>query len=390
MTPKSAHVVSFNDVNRNNLVQMASHILDRVSQACFIAIDFEFSGLGEHHPKDMNHRYVAMKQTVEDHTIFSIGLSIVKKKEEEEKGHFYICDNFNFLTLKQGKFTIDSSTGEFLVKHKFSFDRLFVDGIPFLPPSSKQQQQPSTLVDVWKGIMQLMARRDIPLVIHHGLFDLMYLYHSFIGPLPKTLSGFLKEISNHFPSGIYDTKFLVEQGDDHQASFLGYVFAKYDRLRQNRFDDKSTEAKPYFEIDVQAPIQLEQTKKNKKTEEENDDDRPTKRQDVRKEPYCTQFAEHGYCKLGHDPHSKLHDIQIILDHQMGPSIYPQVYSSSLDKDEPKTDTRLEGAHASHFDAYMTGFTFCYLSHTMDPIELKNYKNKVKIRGMHVPLTFPLK
>lgn len=75
---------------------------------------------------------------------------------------------------------------------------------------------------------------------------------------------------------------------------------------------------------------------------------------------------------------------------MGPSIYPQVYSSSLDKDESKTETRLEGAHASHFDAYMTGFTFCYLSHTMDPTELKNYKNKIKIRGMHVPLTFPLK
>ncbi|CEI96507.1 hypothetical protein RMCBS344292_10666 [Rhizopus microsporus] len=112
MTPKSAHVVSFNDVNRNNLVQMASHILDRVSQACFIAIDFEFSGLGEHHPKDMNHRYVAMKQTVEDHTIFSIGLSIVKKKEEEEKGHFYTCDNFNFLTLKQA--LIASLSTEFL------------------------------------------------------------------------------------------------------------------------------------------------------------------------------------------------------------------------------------------------------------------------------------
>lgn len=67
---------------------------------------------------------------------------------------------------------------------------------------------------------------------------------------------------------------------------------------------------------------------------------------------------------------------------MGPSEYPQVYTSRSDEEE--------GAHAAHFDAYMTGFNFCYFQNTFSPTDLKSCLNRMMIRGSEFPLVFPMK
>ncbi|KAG1457806.1 hypothetical protein G6F46_000487 [Rhizopus delemar] len=379
--PTSAHVTTCNHVTAHNIASFSSVILKKVRDASFIAIDLEFTGLGDKHPKDMNHRYMAMKKTVETHAIVSIGLSVIKKTPgQDDRYQSYVCDNFHFLTLKQGNFTVNTETGKFLVKHHFSFDRLFADGIPYDPAGQQ------TLHALWKGILTALAEGHIPLVIHHGLYDLLYLYHSFIGPLPKTLQGFLKEFADRFPSGVYDTKYLVEL-ENWDASFLSFVFARCDRLRQDRYK-KPTRERPYFQVTVQEPVEYRKEDKKRKSEGEGDKGERKKRKETKPESYCKQYAERGYCELDHEPDSPLHDIQIIMDHQMGPSDYPQVYTSSLVPTVKDQVEAIQGAHTAHFDAYMTGFAFCYLTHTMTPTQLKNGKNKLKLRGLDIPLTFP--
>lgn len=93
-----------------------------------------------------------------------------------------------------------------------------------------------------------------------------------------------------------------------------------------------------------------------------------------------EIKERGYCDRGHDSNSPMHDVQIILDHQLGPSKYPQVYTSEIDD--------VEGAHAAHFDAYMTGFSFCYMEQTLSKEELKSSLNKMILSGIDAILTFP--
>lgn len=44
-----------------------------------------------------------------------------------------------------------------------------------------------------------MSKIKTPLVVHNGIFDLMFIYHSFVAPLPSTLSEFVGDLSDAFP-----------------------------------------------------------------------------------------------------------------------------------------------------------------------------------------------
>ncbi|KAI9362320.1 ribonuclease CAF1 [Pilaira anomala] len=380
-----------------------------------------------------------MKRTVESASIASLGISIVKKQQQQQQPSTtpdsqqqqpsttpgsqqqqqqqhpsvtpdsqqqqqqqllppftqrYECDNFEFLTLKQGNITIESDTGIFLCNHGYSFDALFTRGIPFTPPADMPTEPPKNkatakvdmkLFNLWKHMMDIMRHRKIPLVLHNGLYDLMYIYHSFIGKLPDTFAEFISTISHCFPSGIYDTRYLAERAE-YNSTFLKYVFSKSDRLRQDRFEN-STEETPYFEVQVNPPIlktgvPLSGLKRKRDDEEVKavtiveGEQNGTKKLD-----YCKHYAERGYCNLGHTGSSKYHDIQIILDHQMGVSKYKQFYTSESDHDD--------NAHAAHFDAYMTSFAFAYFQNTLTPLVMKSSFNKMAISGLHFPLTFPI-
>ncbi|KAG2228793.1 hypothetical protein INT48_003600 [Thamnidium elegans] len=299
MNPNSAHVVSYNDITNNNLLSYFPEIINRVNTASHIAIDLEFTALGNTRSADMAHRYVAMKQTVESAAIVSIGLSIIKTIEPTEPTTTplkkYQCDNFNFLTLKQGSIVIDSNTGTFLCHHGYSFDSMFTEGIPFTPatttPRPATEPKPDMkLNQLWNHIIDIMRFKRIPLVLHNGLFDLMYIYHSFIGQLPHHFNVFISKVSFQFPSGIYDTRYLAEKAD-FKATFLKYVFSKSDRLRQNRAEI-STDQRPYFEVQVNPPILQQNSvsglKRKRRDNGVNDKDAVDNK--IQKLGYCPKYA----------------------------------------------------------------------------------------------------
>lgn len=294
--PQSAYIVSYNEVNNNNFTLYFPEILKRLNEASHIAIDLEFTSLGQVRSSDMAHRYVSMKRTVETASIASIGISIIKKKKKEIKSEqpfsqTYECDNFNLLTLKQGDITIDSKTGTFLCNHGYSFDALFTCGIPFTPPSdiklTTSPKPDNNLFNLWKQMMEIMKYKKIPIVLHNGLYDLMYIYHSFIDKLPEHFNIFIFKLSNYFPSGLYDTRYLAEKAD-FKATFLEYVFSKSDRLRQNRFKC-SNEQRPYFEVQVNPSIikndVIYGVKRKREEEEKQQQDL-----NIQKIGYCKKYA----------------------------------------------------------------------------------------------------
>ncbi|KAI8889226.1 hypothetical protein K501DRAFT_208701, partial [Backusella circina FSU 941] len=335
----------------------------------------------------MKHRYITFKKTIQLHCLVSFGISIISKMEsnDSQNQQKYVCDNFNFVVLKDGEFMMNTDAGIFLCKNNFSFDELFKEGIPFRSQSDNSTNHKTTskrLSGLWKQMLSIMREEQIPLIVHNGLLDLMYIYDSFILALPDKLERFVVDLAKVFSGGIYDTKYISEKVVKEDVTFLSYLFARYGRLVQERFDT-STQKTPYFYIEANQPI-LE-TRKRKSDDESVHQSTNNKKQKNNLH-YCEDYANKGYCGRISCSHLS-HDVEVILDHLMGPRKYPieQAAEETIQVVAEEVKRSNNNAHLAYFDAYMTAYVFCYLVHSMDEDQLKMEKNKLNLMNFTQPL-----
>jgi len=64
----------------------------------------------------------------------------------------------------------------------------------------------------FRRVFHLLTEYKKPLVVHNGMYDLMFMLHHIDTPLPEKLSEFGAIIHDYFPE-IYDTKYLATYGD---------------------------------------------------------------------------------------------------------------------------------------------------------------------------------
>ncbi|XP_054287566.1 pre-piRNA 3'-exonuclease trimmer-like [Macrosteles quadrilineatus] len=112
-----------------------------LKKAAFIAIDAEFSGLVSHSKLKNSlfdsaaERYLKLKCSIEQFTIFQFGLSIFHYDRDSNK---YVADVYSFHTFPcsfgpvDNRFLCQASSWEFLRAHKFNFNKVAYEGVPFL------------------------------------------------------------------------------------------------------------------------------------------------------------------------------------------------------------------------------------------------------------------
>ncbi|KAJ1830280.1 hypothetical protein LPJ73_008303, partial [Coemansia sp. RSA 2703] len=253
----------------------------------------------------MGEKYRAMTNIVKTHALVSMGISTFSRRHTRPGS--YNVDNFNFTLQQQNSHLINPNSVAFLAQNGFDLNKQATEGIRYFggpnpkPPSVKT---PEINEEGWmiREVFLDIVRARVPLVIHNGLFDLMYVYQAFLGPLPDSYQSFVYDLSLMFPGGIYDTKHIVEKNDPKSASFLAYLFHKNERIQKQRLEKEESA------VCIRLKDRIEY--KPKAVDEQ---DRP-KSDNITNAPFCEQFAAHGHCR-NKDLCPKSHDINFIIDCQ---------------------------------------------------------------------------
>ena len=194
-----------------------------------------------------------------------------------------------------------------------------------LPSLLAGEEKPAAIAPSVRSLFRALVEAKKPVVLHNAFVDLVFLYHNFYAPLPTQFSTFIADITLLFQGGVMDTKYVAEFYRREPASFLEYIFRKWQRLSERQRlraiheaeNRKCTALSPlgsptrshhrfvslYFPTEhgstdvVHLPQVLSAPLLSRMSI-----------------PYCETFAAHGTCRGGEKcPLS--HDLDVILDQE---------------------------------------------------------------------------
>ncbi|KAG0258272.1 Target of EGR1, member 1 (Nuclear) [Mortierella polycephala] len=452
---------TYNQVTKHNLAQLQPMIVQLLKQAAFIALDAEFTGLGAKveltRARDIQERYQHLCALAKSHALVAFGLSIfirttaagsVEKeqgvdmdKANDDKERAYSVHNFNFSMLIERDYMVSPKSMLFLAENGLDLNQWIMEGIPYLGGDRLANEggrgNPNGIM---RSIFKRIMTKQVPVVVHNGFLDLIFLYHSFYADLPPNLSTFVADLSDMFPAGLYDTKFISDYITRERSSFLAYLFRKYERddTRAKKENDAGSASKRiYSHFDVQPRLSLPPVQEALITEESGSSSTA----------YCEDYAYHGVCKKGMRC-KRSHDLNLILDAEeeerdakrrkrqkqkhddtdqkdagnpsadpdqaqqtengcteasdtTAPSVLPPTTTTVIEATAETTSTAStavpatttesvvlpsEKFHSAYFDAFMTGSIFSHQLNQHKPEEIETQaKNRIYLIGKSFPL-----
>ncbi|KAJ1563873.1 Target of EGR1, member 1 (Nuclear), partial [Cladochytrium tenue] len=259
-----------NTVTRHNLDALLPAVRTDLAGAAFVAVDCEFSGLGsknlfaqlctDHSAphgaiyRDLRDRYTDLRAVATSHSLCSLGLSIFRRIDADPSSSSaelpeaglsastpltpqpvrYATSNYSFLLLSSREYSVSPRSLSFLVDNGFDFNAQIRDGIPYrpgtipdppsLPKDPNPDPSPTTKL---RALFAQLLSVPVPIVVHNGLLDLLFLYQSFHADLPGSLDVFVADAADMFaPAGVFDTKYVADYVDREKASYLAYLYRK--------------------------------------------------------------------------------------------------------------------------------------------------------------------
>ncbi|CAG2211972.1 TOE1 [Mytilus edulis] len=146
----------------------------------------------------------------------------------------FSVQTFNITALCSDEYIVEPPSLEFLVDHGFDFNKQYAKGISYYRgPDRPDFAGPSFLRQLFISLLV----SEVPVVFHNALMDLMFLYQNLYTNLPTSSAMFLADLTEMFPNGMIDTKYVTDFQHRMPASYLEYVFRK--RQRDNYFGIES-------------------------------------------------------------------------------------------------------------------------------------------------------
>ncbi|KAI9712040.1 MAG: hypothetical protein M1820_001749 [Bogoriella megaspora] len=168
------------DITDTSFLGRLLEIFTAISQSCFVSFDLEFSGVPSSFNRTsktgdikqtLQQRYEEIKKAAERFQILQIGLTCVRKCEsletcqKELESPKYILQPYNFnlsplVPERMGvdrQFSFTSGAAGFLLRHGFSFDKVFSEGVPYL----SRKEAKFAKDDAYAGMVK--SRPDIDL-----------------------------------------------------------------------------------------------------------------------------------------------------------------------------------------------------------------------------------
>jgi len=407
-------------VHKENLSEKLPSLLSDIQSCSFLAVDCELSGLGDRKKLNagaIDERYRNTCLVAKTRSIISLGLSMFKlvPKSEENANSCsswdYAVKSYNLLVLCSEDYIVEPGSLQFLVQHGFDFSAQYALGIGYNRGNDSEDEKERTKQSL-RQIFSEIVKAGKPLVLHNGLIDLIFMYHNLWTALPPKLDTFISDVSQMFPAGVYDTKYVADYVARTQASYLEFVFRKEWRANMEKCDKNRPHVKVEFE------------------EYSNDDPDIDIRDicgdaaDVDTESgteVCSSFANHGHCPIA-DTCQLSHDIDLIVSKKAAEQDKKWRKRKNCDNENnsgnkvPKLDKALAsngeskssskessikivkaGGHRAGYDAFMTGFSLAtfLVHHTQIPLspqswlapDLKTEKivNKIYLVSKDFPL-----
>ncbi|KAF2074028.1 hypothetical protein CYY_004642 [Polysphondylium violaceum] len=396
------------NVFKDNFDKYTNLLKDDLIGASFISFDTEFSGLGYNKGfklNDFQEKYQAFASVIKNRSIFEFGISIFKEIDHSRTGdsnnkrklnqqtttttnneHLYFITIYNFKLYNSNDFMISPNSMTFLVKHGFDFNQLFLNGIPY----SNRNHKDIPMDSPCKRLLHILSASRLPLVVHNGIFDLLFIYSTFIYDLPDQLHDFIAKLLSFFPT-IFDTKYISEFKISESKSFLEYLFNKYFRFNSSN----KSRGQDYISCQVKYlnnVVPLESLINSNSSDFDNLIE------------ICQDYSNHGYCKLNDTcPYS--HNIDQILNieekkRSKKKSKKNKDKDNNIDNDSNNIDDNNNqqqilndnninlkkemNIHSAGFDSVMTGFIFLHYKLLLKN-SIMDSSNKIYISGKPIPL-----
>jgi len=314
------------DVHRGNLDLHLPALIKDIHQSSFVAVDCELSGLGNRkklNASSIDERYVNTCLVAKTRSIIALGISTfhlenVQKQAPEEvsNGHTngdsvehdsqektstkswnYRVSTYNLMVLCGEDYIVEPGALKFLVEHGFDFRKQYSHGIQYLRGNDRDDAEN---VQHIRDIFSHIVKARTALVLHNGLIDLVFLYQNFYAALPDKLGTFMSDISEMFPLGVYDTKYIADYVSRTQASFLEFVFRKEQKINREKFQKKRPHVKIQFQNIDSPDVDWRYCGEEKEQEGSVE--------------VCFSYAHHGHCPVGNSC-DKSHDIDHIIKHR---------------------------------------------------------------------------
>ncbi|XP_062509630.1 target of EGR1 protein 1-like [Corticium candelabrum] len=394
-----------------------------IQSSDIVALDMELSGLGDRQKlqlQNIEERYKSICEVCRSRGVVSLGLATFHLSSTR----CYNVAVYNLMLLSEREYMVEPCSLQFLLDHGFDFNKQYRDGIRYAPFSDDyiQSSRSSCFASV-ESLFSSLIRSCKPVVFHNGLIDLAFLYQHFYAPLPLKLNTFLSDLSDIFPSGIFDTKYVAEFCTRDEASYLHYIFRK----RQRRNIMLRLKGEKHIELMFDAGT----------SDTEFVDwvccAQSSMGVDAAAVTVCHQYANHGYCRASSSCPAS-HDIDIILDQQEASKqskeakkrrrrrkrkhtaseenenstqveVSTETDAQSLHSNEPtrthsdnkernhaKRESPQTGGHRAGFDAFMAGFCLVFMAEMESDGKLTSWKegllewrNRLSLSGKPMPL-----